>query len=60
MYFVDKCPVLYNLPDMYERTIIVSTGGKTFHCTGWKIGWAVSTKQIIQKMGIFLFLLANL
>ena len=33
---------LYNLPDMYERTIIVSTGGKTFHCTGWKIGWAVA------------------
>lgn len=50
MYFVDECPVLYNLPDMYERTIIVSTGGKTFHCTGWKIGWAISTKEIIQKM----------
>ena len=27
------------LPDMGERTLTISSGGKTFHTTGWKIGW---------------------
>jgi N-succinyldiaminopimelate aminotransferase len=27
------------LPGMAERTLTVSSGGKTFHTTGWKIGW---------------------
>ena len=30
-----------NLDNMWERTISVSTAGKTFNCTGWKVGWAV-------------------
>lgn len=29
------------LKDMWERTITVSTAGKTFNVTGWKVGWAV-------------------
>jgi N-succinyldiaminopimelate aminotransferase len=28
------------LPGMRERTVVISSGGKTFGCTGWKIGWA--------------------
>jgi len=27
------------LPGMWERTLTISSGGKTFHTTGWKIGW---------------------
>src|SRR3954465_7799139 len=27
------------LPGMRERTLVVSSGGETFHNTGWKIGW---------------------
>lgn len=27
------------LPEMWERTLTISSGGKTFHTTGWKIGW---------------------
>ena len=27
------------LPGMAERTLTISSGGKTFHTTGWKIGW---------------------
>jgi len=30
---------LSTLPGMAERTLTVSSGGKTFHTTGWKIGW---------------------
>ncbi|MGB8932700.1 MAG: aminotransferase class I/II-fold pyridoxal phosphate-dependent enzyme, partial [Anaeromyxobacteraceae bacterium] len=28
------------LPGMRERTVVISSAGKTFGCTGWKIGWA--------------------
>jgi N-succinyldiaminopimelate aminotransferase len=31
---------LATLPGMRERTVVISSGGKTFSCTGWKIGWA--------------------
>jgi N-succinyldiaminopimelate aminotransferase len=27
------------LPDMAERTVTISSAGKTFSVTGWKIGW---------------------
>jgi N-succinyldiaminopimelate aminotransferase len=30
---------LSTLPGMAERTLTISSGGKTFHTTGWKIGW---------------------
>ncbi|MFV2018732.1 pyridoxal phosphate-dependent aminotransferase [Micromonospora sp. LOL_023] len=31
---------LATLPGMRERTLRISSAGKTFSCTGWKIGWA--------------------
>ena len=30
------------LPGMRERTITISSFGKTFSLTGWKIGWAAA------------------
>lgn len=39
---------LANLPGMWERTISVSSSGKTFSCTGWKIGWAVGPEHLIR------------
>jgi N-succinyldiaminopimelate aminotransferase len=32
---------LANLPGMAERTLTVSSGGKSFSFTGWKVGWAI-------------------
>jgi methionine aminotransferase len=29
-------------PELAERSIVVSSFGKTYHCTGWKIGYAVA------------------
>ncbi|HSM94143.1 MAG TPA: aminotransferase class I/II-fold pyridoxal phosphate-dependent enzyme [Anaeromyxobacteraceae bacterium] len=37
---------LATLPGMRERTIVVSSGGKTFGCTGWKIGWACAPRHL--------------
>ena len=29
-------------PELRERTFVISSFGKTYHCTGWKIGYAVA------------------
>lgn len=33
---------LAQLPGMAERTVTISSQGKTFSFTGWKIGWAIA------------------
>lgn len=35
-----------SLPDMQERTITISSAGKTFGMTGWKVGWCAADKKI--------------
>jgi N-succinyldiaminopimelate aminotransferase len=34
------------LPGMRERTITISSFGKTFSLTGWKIGWAAAPRDL--------------
>ena len=29
-------------PELFERAFVVSSFGKTFHCTGWKMGYCVA------------------
>lgn len=38
------------LPGMRERTITISSAGKTFSLTGWKIGWASGPAPLIEAM----------
>jgi methionine aminotransferase len=33
-------------PELATRSIVVSSFGKTFHCTGWKLGYAVAPKAL--------------
>lgn len=35
---VEHTPVA-TLPGAFERTVTISSGGKTFNTTGWKVGW---------------------
>ena len=37
-----------SLPDMAERTLTISSGGKTFHTTGWKVGWMCGPRAIVR------------
>ncbi len=37
---------LASLPGMRERTITISSTGKTFSMTGWKIGWACAPEPL--------------
>jgi len=36
-----------SLPGMRERTLTLSSTGKTFSLTGWKIGWGVGPKELV-------------
>jgi N-succinyldiaminopimelate aminotransferase len=39
---------LATLPGMRERTLRISSAGKTFSCTGWKIGWASGPRDLVS------------
>jgi N-succinyldiaminopimelate aminotransferase len=36
---------LATLPGMQDRTLTIGGAGKTFSCTGWRIGWAIGPAQ---------------
>lgn len=35
------------LPEMWERTITISSAGKTFSTTGWKVGWVTGPSEAV-------------
>ncbi|WP_420453822.1 pyridoxal phosphate-dependent aminotransferase [Ilumatobacter sp.] len=39
---------LATIPGMFERTLTISSGGKTFHTTGWKIGWMSGPRELVS------------
>jgi len=36
------------LPGMFERTVTVSSAGKLFSATGWKVGWVYGHPDLVQ------------
>src|SRR4051794_5824612 len=41
---------LASLPGMRERTITISSAGKTFSFTGWKVGWVCAPAPLIAAV----------
>ncbi len=41
---------LATLPGMPERTVSISSGGKTFSFTGWKIGWVTGQPELVAAV----------
>lgn len=39
-----------SLPGGWERTVTISSGGKTFSTTGWKIGWITAPATLIAPI----------
>lgn len=39
-----------SLPGMWDRTITVSSAGKTFSATGWQVGWCVGPTRLISPI----------
>jgi len=42
--------VLATLPGMADRTVTISSAGKTFSVTGWKIGWACGRPELVRAV----------
>jgi aspartate/methionine/tyrosine aminotransferase len=37
-----------NIPGMWDRTVTIMSSGKTFSTTGWKMGWLIGPKHLID------------
>ncbi|WP_041831890.1 pyridoxal phosphate-dependent aminotransferase [Actinoplanes sp. N902-109] len=38
------------LPGMRDRTLRISSAGKSFSCTGWKVGWATGPAPLVSAV----------
>ncbi|WP_348787285.1 pyridoxal phosphate-dependent aminotransferase [Leifsonia sp. NPDC080035] len=38
------------LPGAAERTVTISSGGKTFNTTGWKVGWLTARPELVTAI----------
>ncbi len=41
---------LVTLPGARDRTVTISSGGKTFNTTGWKVGWLTAPNRLLQTI----------
>jgi aspartate aminotransferase len=48
--FTGEYQSIYALPGMAERTIIIDGFSKSFAMTGWRLGYAVAPKELIDAM----------
>jgi N-succinyldiaminopimelate aminotransferase len=48
---VEHIPIA-TLPGMFERTLTIGSGGKTFSTTGWKIGWITGPAELVAAARI--------
>jgi N-succinyldiaminopimelate aminotransferase len=39
-----------SLPDMWARTLTISSAGKTFSATGWKVGWVSGPAEAVAAV----------
>ncbi|MBN9149913.1 MAG: aminotransferase class I/II-fold pyridoxal phosphate-dependent enzyme [Micrococcales bacterium] len=50
LVFREQHVPIASLPGARERTVSISSGGKTFNTTGWKIGWITAPAEILQAI----------
>jgi N-succinyldiaminopimelate aminotransferase len=41
-----------SLPGMWDRTVTIGSGGKSFSFTGWKVGWATGPAELIAAVRV--------
>lgn len=52
LYFAPAVHIpISTLPGMFERTVTVSSAGKLFSATGWKIGWVSGPADLVAGVG---------
>lgn len=53
LYFDDARHIpMAQMPGMFERTVTVSSAGKSFSVTGWKIGWVYGPADLMKGVGL--------
>jgi N-succinyldiaminopimelate aminotransferase len=52
LWFETRHVPIATLPGMWERTVTIGSGGKTFSFTGWKIGWASGPTDLIGAVRV--------
>ncbi len=50
LVFGERHIPIASLAGARERTVSISSGGKTFSTTGWKIGWITAPAELIQAI----------
>jgi N-succinyldiaminopimelate aminotransferase len=50
MVFAGEHVPVGSLPGMRERTVSISSAGKTFSFTGWKIGWITASAELVTAV----------
>ncbi|MEY4803761.1 MAG: hypothetical protein RL331_274 [Bacteroidota bacterium] len=48
--FEDQFKSINAYPNIRERAIIVSSFGKTFHITGWKVGYLICSTELMREI----------
>jgi methionine transaminase len=48
--FEQKHISINSIPELCNRTIIISSFGKTFHITGWKIGYLLAPEYLMNEI----------
>jgi methionine aminotransferase len=41
---------LLKYPELYQRCISIFSFGKTYHCTGWKVGYCVAPEYLMNEI----------
>jgi len=52
-----EIPTFFNYPNLYERLIVLNGWSKTYAMTGWRLGWGVWPKELIEH--VFKFCVNN-
>ena len=45
-----EIPTLLNYPDLFDRLIVLNGWSKTYAMTGWRLGWGVWPKKLIEHV----------
>lgn len=49
IYDGNKHVSILDFPSLFSQSIAVYSFGKTFHCTGWKVGYAVMHEKLMKE-----------
>lgn len=47
---IDRCPSPARLPGAHEDVLLIRGFGKTYACTGWRLGYAAGPRELIAEM----------